>query len=54
MRIKKIVYPTPLSQLEDIEDDNIDVFIELEDETNISVVVCTPKNLNQLYGQREY
>lgn len=45
MRIKKIVYPTPLSQIEDIENDNIDVFIELEDGTNISVVVCTPKNL---------
>ncbi|MEC0233384.1 hypothetical protein P4H71_03325 [Paenibacillus kribbensis] len=45
MRIKKIVYPTPLSQIADIENDNIDVFIELEDETNISVVVCTPKNL---------
>ncbi|MNW56000.1 hypothetical protein D3C74_336980 [compost metagenome] len=45
MRVRKIVYPTPLSQIADIEDDNIDVFIELEDGTNISVAVCTPKNL---------
>ncbi|MHB0863845.1 hypothetical protein ACYCS5_22105 [Paenibacillus sp. SEL3] len=45
MKVKKIVYPTSLSQIADIEDDNIDVFIELEDGTNISVAVCTPKNL---------
>ncbi|WP_449603302.1 hypothetical protein [Paenibacillus sp. Marseille-Q9583] len=47
MNVVKISYPTPLSKISDIENDNIDVFIELEDGTNITVVVSTPLNLLQ-------
>ena len=32
------------NQIEDLEDDNIDVFVELEDGTECVVVVSTPKN----------
>ena len=29
MLVKSISFPTPLEYIEDIEDDNIDVFVEL-------------------------
>ncbi|KWX77767.1 hypothetical protein [Paenibacillus jilunlii] len=45
MNIVKLSYPTPLSSIVDNQNDNIDVFIELEDGTNITVVVSTPQNL---------
>ncbi|MCL6605219.1 MAG: hypothetical protein K6T94_20335 [Paenibacillus sp.] len=45
MKVKAIEYPTQLSKIVDIDDDNIDVFIELEDGTHITVVVSTPLNL---------
>ncbi|KGE21032.1 hypothetical protein [Paenibacillus wynnii] len=45
MKVKKIEYPTALSKIVDIHDNNIDVFIELEDGTHITVVVSTPLNL---------
>lgn len=41
----KISFPTELSSIQDIENDNIDVFIELEDKTSCTLVVTTPKNL---------
>lgn len=44
MRVKKIEYPTPLSQVKDIENDNIDVFVELENGEEYVVVVSTPQN----------
>ncbi|MNI28352.1 hypothetical protein D3C73_821260 [compost metagenome] len=47
MNIVKLSYPTPLSNIVDIQNDNIDVFIELEDGTNITIVVSTPLNLLQ-------
>ncbi|GGG15239.1 hypothetical protein GCM10010912_69580 [Paenibacillus albidus] len=47
MKVMEISYPTPLSTLSDIENDNIDVSIKLEDGTNITVVVSTPQNLIQ-------
>lgn len=45
MKIKKIEYPTPISQIKDIENDNIDVFVELEDGFTYTLVVTTPQNL---------
>jgi len=40
----KIEFPTALSKIKDIENDNLDVFIELEDGFTYVVVVFTPKN----------
>lgn len=45
MKIKSISYPVPLSEVEDIFYDNIDVFIELEDGISYSVVVTTPLSI---------
>jgi hypothetical protein len=45
MKVTKIEYPTPLSMCKDNEDDNIDVFVTLEDGFTYVVVVTTPKNL---------
>lgn len=44
MEVNKIEYPTPLSTLNNIESGNIDVFVELEDGTNCTVVVSTPQH----------
>jgi hypothetical protein len=48
MDIIRVDYPTPLSKIKDIEDDNIDVFVELNDGMTYTLVVTTPKNLNTL------
>lgn len=45
MKVSKIEYPTALSKIADIDNHNVDVFIELEDGTHITVVVSTPDNL---------
>jgi phosphatidate phosphatase APP1 len=45
MKVINISYPTPLSEIEDIENDNVDVFVELEDGVTYTVVISTPKNL---------
>ncbi|MDX8361707.1 hypothetical protein [Cytobacillus sp. IB215316] len=45
MKIKNIEFPTALEKVKDIEDDNIDVFVELEDGMTYTLVVATPKNL---------
>jgi len=44
MKIKKIVYPTPLSNVVDIDNGNLDVFVELEDGNSYTVVITTPNN----------
>ncbi|OPH56236.1 hypothetical protein BC351_29155 [Paenibacillus ferrarius] len=44
MKIQSISYPTPLSQIVDIENDNIDIFVELQDGMTYTLVVSTPKN----------
>ena len=43
MKIKKVTYPTPLEEISDIHNDNIDVFIEMEDGRNYTLTVCTPE-----------
>ncbi|WP_055107858.1 hypothetical protein [Paenibacillus ihumii] len=45
MRVLNISYPTPLSEILNKDNDNIDVFIELEDGSKITLVVSTPENL---------
>ncbi len=45
MKIKSITYPTALHNGVNIEDDNIDVFVELEDSRTFCVVVATYKNI---------
>ncbi|MGG4397449.1 hypothetical protein ABEX25_24420 [Paenibacillus thiaminolyticus] len=44
MRLLKIDYPTPISKVEDIENDNIDIFVTLDDGITYSLVVTTPQN----------
>lgn len=44
MKVIRIQYPTPLSEVKDINNDNIDVFVELDDGITYTVVVSTPKN----------
>lgn len=53
MDIIRVEFPTPLSEIKDIEDDNIDVFIELDDGMTYTLVVATPKNLDTLMNNEE-
>jgi len=48
MIVKKISFPAPLEDVEDVYDDNLDVFVDLENGLNSTVVVATPKNLMYL------
>lgn len=48
MKIKRINFPTSLQKVENIKDDNIDVFVELDDGFTYTLVVGTPKNLETL------
>lgn len=45
MKIINIDFPTPLSEINDVENDNVDVFVTLEDGMTYTVVAITPKNL---------
>lgn len=53
MLIKKISFPSPLKYIEDIYDDNLDVFVELEDGSEYTVIVGTPKNFLTLMNRHE-
>ena len=44
MKIINIKFPVYFSNINDIENDNIDVFVELEDGVTYTMVVSTPKN----------
>ena len=48
MLIKNISFPTYLEDITDIENSNLDVFVELEDNYTYSVVVATSKNIESL------
>lgn len=48
MLIKNISFPTYLEDITDIENSNIDVFVELEDNYTYTVVVATSKNIESL------
>lgn len=43
MKIKNIEYPLYFDNIEDVHNDNIDVFVELEDGMKYTIVVTTPK-----------
>ncbi|KAF1084281.1 hypothetical protein SPSYN_02685 [Sporotomaculum syntrophicum] len=45
MIVRKISFPTPLEMVADTKDDNIDVFVKLEDGYSYTVVVVTHQNL---------
>ena len=45
MVVKRITFPTQLEDIKDIDDDNIDVFVELDDGYIYTVVVATYKNI---------
>ena len=45
MIVKNISFPTQLEDIQDISDDNIDVFVELDDGYIYTVVVATCKNI---------
>jgi hypothetical protein len=51
MRVKKISFPVPLTNIENIYDDNIDVFVDLENGRSYTVVVGTYKNILSLLTQ---
>jgi len=51
MRVKKISFPIPLTNIEDIYDDNIDVFVDLENGRSYTVIVGTYKNILSLLNQ---
>ena len=53
MLIKKIIFPSSLKYIENIYDDNLDVFVELEDGSEYTVIVGTPKNFLTLMNQHE-
>ncbi|MBL1225702.1 hypothetical protein [Enterococcus sp. BWR-S5] len=48
MKIKAIRYPTTLDKIEDITNDNIDVFVELEDGFTYVLVIATIKNIKEM------
>ena len=48
MLIKSISFPTYLEDIMNIENSNIDVFVELEDAYTQTVVVATAKNIESL------
>lgn len=48
MLIKSISFPTYLEDITDIENSNIDVFVELEDAYRYTVLVATAKNIESL------
>ena len=39
MRVEKISFPVPLENIEDIYDNNIDVFVDLENGRSYTVIV---------------
>ena len=51
MLVKKISFPIPLTNIEDIYNDNIDVFVELENGRSYGVVVGTYKNILSLLNK---
>ena len=53
MLIKNITFPTYLEDITDIENSNIDVFIELEDGYTYTVVVATAKNIESLIDKEK-
>ena len=53
MLIKSISFPTYLEDIMNIENSNIDVFVELEDAYTQTVVVATAKNIESLMDKEK-
>lgn len=53
MLVKSIEFSTYLEDVTDVENGNIDVFVELEDGSNHYIVVATPKNIEFLINKEE-
>jgi predicted nucleotidyltransferase len=53
MLIKSISFPTYLEDITDIENSNIDVFVELEDGYTYTVVIATAKNIVSLMDKEK-
>nr|YP_009029063.1 hypothetical protein [Cylindrotheca closterium]AGY78402.1 hypothetical protein [Cylindrotheca closterium] len=53
MLIKSSSFPTYLENITDIENSNIDVFVELENAYTYTVVVATAKNIESLMGKEK-
>jgi hypothetical protein len=53
MLIKSISFPTYLEDITDIENENIDVFVELENNYIYTVVVATTKNIEYLMDKEK-
>ena len=53
MLVKNISFVIPLTDIEDIYDDNIDVGVELEDGSEYTVMIATPKNFLTLMNKNE-
>jgi hypothetical protein len=51
MKVKKISFPIPLKDVENIYDDNIDVFVTLENGRSYTVIVGTYQNILSLLNQ---
>ena len=51
--IKSISFPTYLEDITDIENSNIDIFVELEDAYTSTVVVVTAKNIESLMDKEK-
>ncbi|MGC6767335.1 hypothetical protein [Enterococcus sp. LJL51] len=54
MKIKAIRYPTTLDKIKDITNDNIDVFVDLEDGFTYTVIVSTVKSIENLLGKKGF
>ena len=53
MIVKKISFPIPLTDIEDIYDDNVDVFVDLKNGHSYTVVVGTYKNILSLMDKEK-
>ena len=53
MLVKSISFLTPLTDIEDIYDDNIDGFVNLENGSDYTVVVGTCKNILSLMDKEQ-
>ena len=51
MKVKEISFPIPLKNIENIYDDNIDVFVDLENGRSYTVIVGTYQNVLSLLNQ---
>ena len=53
MIVKKISFPIPLTDVEDSYDDNVDVFVDLQNGRSYTVVVGTYKNILSLMDKEK-